>query len=161
MYHGHADGVERGDEFVRRARAGRPSLYERYCDLHGGDSARPAGRFPGRRRGRVPGRSALLPDADVRLPRHTWFAGGCDFGLCAPCDEEASRAGFGTWRGDWRGHHGRGLFAGPRVHLQHAGICDAEAALPDFAGGGRCGGRHGAVLECGIHKLFDRLQQRI
>ena len=30
----------------------------------------------------------------------TWFAGGCDFGLCAPCDEEASRAGFGTWA--WR-----------------------------------------------------------
>ncbi len=89
----------------------------------------------------------LFYPTPIFVSRHTWFAGGCDFGLCAPCDEEASRAGFGTWRGDWRGHHGRGLFAGPRVHLQHAGIRDAEAALPDFAGGGRRGGRHGAVLE--------------
>ena len=32
------------------------------------------------------------------------------------------------------------------VYLQHAGICDCQIALSDFAGGGGCRGRSGALL---------------
>ena len=56
-------------------------------------------------------------------------------------------ARFLRGRGRGRSDYGRGLFAWPRVHLQHARVCAAETALSDFAG--RCGRRvrRAAVLE--------------
>ena len=152
MYHGHADGVERGDEFVRRARAGRPSLYERYCNL-----LDPLGAFL------VGGVGAFLGDllfyptpmfvslvthglqavvisffAHHAMKKHPVLASGLGVAIGAVIMVVAYSFIYST----------------PEYAMLKLPYQILQAVVGAVAGMVLC-------WKCGIHKLFDRLQQRI
>lgn len=95
----------------------------------------------------VEGVGAFLEDlffisaADVCVAHNAWPA------FLALCASKAPRAGVWHRRGHWRRDHGGRLFAGQGFYLQHAGVCLAEAALSNFAGGRRRGDWHGPFWE--------------
>lgn len=75
------------------------------------------------------------------------FAGNRDFHFLPLCAEKAPGTGIRHRRSHRCSHYGSGLFSGSCLHLQHPGICMAQAALSDSAGSsGRCSW-HAALLE--------------
>ena len=80
----------------------------------------------------------FYPTPNVRLTGDPWSASYRDLTVFSPYYEKAPGTFLRNRSGNWCCYHDRGILSWQSIYLQHTGICNIEATLPDIAG--RCRG---------------------